>query len=284
MDIIHEIAELRGRVRAWRASGERIALVPTMGNLHAGHVRLAERAREIAPRVVVSIFVNPMQFGLGEDFGSYPRTLEADAAKLAAVGVGAVFAPAVAELYPRGLTGMTQVSVPGITEPLCGASRPGHFTGVATVVTKLFNLVQPDVALFGEKDWQQLLVIRRFVEDLDLPVEVIGVPTVREADGLAMSSRNGYLTVEERMLAPMLHGLLESAAERLEQGERDYAALERAALETLTDAGFVPDYFRILRANDLAEPGSDERTLRLFVAARLGRARLIDNLGVELGG
>ena len=194
MRTVHAIAELRAQVAAWKQAGERVAFVPTMGNLHRGHIHLVERARELAPRTVASIFVNPMQFGPSEDFAAYPRTLEADSHQLAAAGLDLLFAPGVAEVYPRPLEEMTQVMVPELPAVLCGASRPGHFSGVTTVVSKLFNMAQPDVAVFGEKDWQQLVIIRRMAADLDMPVEIVGVPTVREPDGLALSSRNGYLS------------------------------------------------------------------------------------------
>ncbi len=282
MHTVHTVAGLRRQTAAWRAAGQRIALVPTMGNLHAGHLRLVAEARERAERVVASIFVNPMQFGGGEDFGAYPRTLDDDSRQLAAAGLDLLFAPPLAEVYPRGLDAMTQVQVPDISNILCGAFRPGHFTGVATVVAKLFNMAQPDVALFGEKDWQQLLVIRRLARDLDFPVEIVGVATVREPDGLAMSSRNGYLSPEERAVAPRLHAALQDAAERLRGGGRDYRAIEDAARADLEAAGLRPDYVAIRRAVDLAAPAADDSDLRILAAAWLGRARLIDNCPVAL--
>lgn len=280
MQTVQHIAELRTQVAAWKRAGERVALVPTMGNLHRGHLRLVERARQLASRTVASIFVNPTQFGPNEDFAGYPRTLEEDSRELAAAGLDLLFAPEVAAIYPRPLAEMTQVSVPGLSQLLCGASRPVHFGGVATVVAKLFNLVQPDVAVFGEKDWQQLIIIRRMTADLDLPVEVIGIPTVREADGLAMSSRNGYLSVEERVIAPTLYAVLQAVAERWRAGDRDSVALENAAKAQLASAGFRPDYVEIRRADDLQRPEPDHAALRIFAAAWLGRARLIDNLAV----
>lgn len=282
MNLVNGIADLRAQVAAWKRAAERVALVPTMGNLHAGHIRLVEEARRYADRTVASIFVNPMQFGPNEDFASYPRTLEADADKLAAAGLDLLFAPPVEAIYPHGHRGLTTVSVPSITDHLCGSARPGHFDGVSTVVSKLFNLVQPDIALFGEKDWQQLQVIRRMVRDLDVPVTIVGVPTVREADGLAMSSRNGYLGAAERALAPTLYTVLDAAAARIRAGERNYAAITEAANATLLDAGFTPDYFEVRRADDLLPAGPEDRDLRLLAAAKLGRARLIDNLGVTL--
>ncbi|PWV63392.1 pantoate--beta-alanine ligase [Plasticicumulans acidivorans] len=282
MNRVHGIAELRERVAAWRRDGQRVALVPTMGNLHAGHVALVVRARELADRVVASVFVNPLQFGPNEDFGSYPRTLDADAQRLQPVGLDILFAPAVSDMYPRGVAGTTVVKVSGLTETLCGLSRPGHFDGVTTVVSKLFHIVQPDVGVFGEKDWQQLQVIRRMVADLDMPIHVEGLPTVREDDGLAMSSRNGYLSAAERALAPALYAALGAAAERIREGERDYPLVETALAETLETAGFRPDYVQVRRAQDLATPTADERELRILAAAWLGRARLIDNVGVSV--
>ena len=285
MQTVHTMTELRTQIAQWRRAGERVALVPTMGNLHRGHIHLVERARQIAPRTAASIFVNPTQFGANEDFAGYPRTLIEDSHQLQAAGLDLLFAPSVAEMYPQPLTELTQVmALPALSGMLCGASRPGHFNGVATVVSKLFNLVLPDVALFGEKDWQQLLVIRRLTEDLNFPIDIIGVSTVREADGLAMSSRNGYLTAEERAHAPALYATLQASAAQLRAGERDYSALAEAAKAALAVAGFRPDYFEIRRAADLQAPAPTDAVadLRLFAAAWLGRARLIDNLGIEL--
>ena len=282
MQTVSTIREVRAQVQAWRVAGESIAFVPTMGNLHQGHVTLVQRARERAARVVVSIFVNPLQFGNGEDFGAYPRTPDADAERLRAVPTDLLFIPSEAEMYPLGRTGVTQVEVPGISEILCGASRPGHFRGVATVVSKLFNIIQPDMALFGEKDYQQLLVIRRMVADLNMPVEVIGVPTVREADGLAMSSRNGYLSAAERGESVAIYGVLRQVAEDLKAGRRDFAVLEQDAAVSLEERGFHPDYVSVRAASDLAEPDAGERRLVVLAAARLGRTRLIDNLLVQL--
>lgn len=283
MDTLHRIDELRLRIADWRRREQLVALVPTMGNLHAGHIALIDHACRLAPRVVASIFVNPSQFGPEEDFGAYPRTLAEDQAKLAAAGCDLLFAPPVGEIYPRGPEATTQVRVPGLSDILCGAFRPVHFAGVAQVVCKLFNMVQPDIAVFGEKDRQQLLVIQRMVADLDLPVAVAGAPTVREADGLAMSSRNHYLTPEQRAIAPALYRQLLAAGRRLEQGERDYAAIEQAGTTALTEAGFRPEYFRVVRAEDYADPTPGERRLVVTAAAWLGRARLIDNLLVEHG-
>jgi pantoate--beta-alanine ligase len=280
MEIVATAAELRARVRAWRARPEHIAFVPTMGNLHAGHLKLVRHARGLAGRVVVSIFVNPMQFGPGEDYDVYPRTLEADSAALAQADADLVFAPAVTEIYPGDTQDTTRVVVPVLSEILCGAFRPGFFTGVATVVTRLFNLVQPDVAVFGEKDYQQLILIRRMARELCMPVKIEGVATEREPDGLAMSSRNGYLTPDERATAPLLYRTLGEVKSAVERGAGTYPALEGAAMRTLAGAGFRPEYVSIRRAADLAEPGTGERALRVLAAAWLGGARLIDNLEI----
>lgn len=277
------IAALRQQVRAWRAAGDSVAFVPTMGNLHAGHIALVKRARELAARVVVSVFVNPLQFGPNEDLDAYPRTPEQDAARLAEAGADLLFLPAEAEMYPQGREGVTYVEVPGLSDILCGASRPGHFRGVATVVSKLFHIVQPDVAVFGQKDFQQLAVIRRMVHDLDFPVAIEGVATAREADGLAMSSRNGYLSTEERGRAPGLYQVLTEVAAGLAAGGRDFTVLEQEAVDELCRRGFEPDYVSIRRAADLAQPAAPDRELVVLAAARLGRTRLIDNLLITLG-
>ncbi len=272
------IVDLRRQVRQWRMAGERIALVPTMGNLHAGHMALVQQARGLADRVVVTIFVNPLQFGAGEDFESYPRTMQQDSSALTDTGADLLFAPSVDEVYTRPQQIQTKVEVPGLSDILCGASRPGHFVGVSTVVCKLFNIVQPDIALFGEKDYQQLMIIRYMVDDLCIPVEIVGVPTVREADGLAMSSRNGYLTVQERKQASELYNTMRKTAKALESGEKDYAKLEVDARQALETSGFRPDYYSIRRADDLSEPTRRDSSLVIVAAAYLGRARLIDNL------
>ncbi|MBK9131311.1 MAG: pantoate--beta-alanine ligase [Gammaproteobacteria bacterium] len=274
-----EIGELTGR---WRRAGESIAFVPTMGNLHAGHLELVHAARALAGRVVVSVFVNPLQFNDGADLAAYPRTPEEDRALLDAAAVDALFMPAAAEIYPRGMAAATRIEVPGLSTILCGAFRPGHFTGVATVVAALFNLVRPDAAVFGEKDYQQLLVIRRLVEDLHLPLRVVGVATVREEDGLAYSSRNRYLAPAERRRAPELYRALCAVRDEILVGRRDYSALEASALRALEAAGFRPEYLGVRRANDLEPAGPADRDLRVLAAAHLGRARLIDNVGLTL--
>lgn len=284
MHRIHDIDSLRALVARWRRGGLRVALVPTMGNLHRGHLLLVREALARADRVLTSVFVNPLQFGPGEDFDSYPRTLERDADLLAEVGNHCLFAPSEREVYPNGRDGCTMVEVPGLSDELCGASRPGHFRGVATVVAKLFNMAQPDLALFGEKDLQQLLVIRRMAADLNLPVEIVGIPTVRETDGVALSSRNAYLSPDERSIAPKLYEALTLASVALRRGAVP-ADVERDALRMLTAAGFTPDYVSVRRYADLAPVAGDEPpagTLVVLAAARLGAARLIDNLAVEI--
>ncbi len=282
MQTIHTIADLREAVAQWRAAGDRIALVPTMGHLHEGHLRLVDRANELADRVMVSIFVNPTQFGPGEDFDRYPRTLEADSEQLIRRDTDLIFAPTVSEVYPNGVDDRTKVVVPGLSHVLCGEFRPGHFVGVATVVAKLLNMAQPDVAIFGSKDFQQLMVIRWMVSDLCMPIEIEGVTTVREENGLAMSSRNAYLTEQQRNTAAELFKTLQQTADRLRAGEKDFSVLERDGLERLESAGFEPDYFAVRRATDLAQPGAGDRDLVILVAAHLGNARLIDNLEVSL--
>lgn len=279
MITIHDPVDLRTQVDRWRRDGA-VAFVPTMGNLHEGHLSLLRAARQVADRVVVSIFVNPMQFGEGEDFDSYPRTLQRDSEMLQGEGADLLFAPAVSVVYPKPPAEQTRVEVPGISDVLCGASRPGHFVGVATVVCKLFNMVQPDVALFGKKDYQQLMVIRRMASDLSMPVRILGVDTLREADGLAMSSRNGYLTASERSIAPALYRTLTGLAERIRQGPADLAGLEDEAALELDGHGLRTDYIAIRRAEDLAVPGPDDDRLVILAAAYLGKARLIDNLEV----
>ncbi|MBS0569590.1 MAG: pantoate--beta-alanine ligase [Proteobacteria bacterium] len=281
MESFATAADLRARVAAWRRDGARIGFVPTMGNLHAGHFSLVALARARADKVVASVFVNPTQFGPNEDFASYPRTLDADRAGLAAYDCDVLFAPDVRTMYPFGAGESVRVDVPQITQTLEGKLRPGHFAGVATVVTKLFNLVQPDVAVFGQKDFQQLLVVRRLTEDLCLPIEIVAAPTWRESNGLAMSSRNRYLSGEQRDRAAVIHRTLCAMRERLHLG-RAHADIEADALVELEAAGCVPDYAVIRRAADLAVPTAAERRgLIALIATRLGRARLIDNLPLD---
>lgn len=274
---VSNVAELRERVAGWRRAGERVGFVPTMGNLHEGHLALVRRAAELADRTVVSIFVNPTQFGPGEDYQSYPRTLEEDLDALASAGCDLAFTPSVATMYPYGPEAAVRVSVPGITEILEGERRPGHFDGVATVVTRLFGMAQADVAVFGRKDYQQLAVVERLVRDLAMPVTIEGLETVRENDGLAMSSRNQYLTAGERRRAPALYRALRRVADALADGNREFAQLEHAAAAELESAGFRPEYVAVRRP-DLGPPAEGDRAFVVLGAAHLGRARLIDNI------
>jgi pantoate--beta-alanine ligase len=279
MDTVTTNAAVRERVRRWRAGGARIAFVPTMGNLHSGHISLIEAARRGAARFVASIFVNPMQFGPNEDFAHYPRTASQDAEMLAAAGCDLMFMPDAQEIYPDGLERATRVEVPELSRILCGQFRPGHFEGVTTVVAKLFNIVAPDIAVFGEKDFQQLTIIRHMVADMCYPIEIVAAPTVREADGLAMSSRNQYLTAAERRIAPRLYVALQGAVGRL-AASKDYAAIERAGILELEAGGLQPEYFAIRAARTLGAPQDSAQELVVLAAARLGKARLIDNLKV----
>lgn len=280
MKILHSVVELRAQLAEWRRQGQRIGFVPTMGNLHAGHLQLVTRAREQADRVVTSVFVNPLQFGPTEDFDRYPRTLPEDARKLDATQCDLLYAPSVVEMYPHGRESLTLVRVPGVSEMLEGAFRPGHFEGVATVVNILFNQVQPDLAVFGQKDWQQLQVIRKMVADLHLPIEIVGHATAREPDGLALSSRNQYLSAAERVQAPLIHAVLLSTEAALRAGRRDLATLQAEGLERLSAGGFVPQYLEIRRP-DMGLPDSLETGWVILVAAFLGRTRLIDNLFIS---
>lgn len=282
METIRSIPNLRETLQAWKHAGETVALVPTMGNLHEGHIGLVELARKQADRTVVSIFINPTQFGPGEDYQSYPRTLDHDRRRLTRAGADLLFTPAVEVMYPLGEETATVVSVPGLSGILCGEFRPGHFDGVTSVVSRLFNIVQPDFAVFGQKDYQQVTIIRRLQADLHYPVEIVAGPTLREADGLALSSRNQYLSPAERSLAPGLWRTVSECGDRLRAGVRDYAALEAHGVATLVAAGFRPDYFAVRNADDLGPAQARDRRLVVLVAAHLGRARLIDNQLVEI--
>jgi len=281
MDTVTTIAAVREHVRRWRSEGRRVAFVPTMGNLHAGHVSLIQAARRHGDRFVASIFVNPMQFGPNEDYAHYPRTPTQDEVMLADAGCNLMFMPNVAEIYPNGSERATRVDVPTLSRILDGECRPGHFEGVSTIVATLFHIVEPDVAVFGEKDFQQLTIIRRMVADLCLPVEIVGAPTVRDSDGLAMSSRNQYLTPAERQLAPRIYQTLQAAVQRLQAGDCEFASIERSGVEALEKAGMKPDYFSVKRAGDLGPPAPDVKHLVVLTAARLGKARLIDNVQVR---
>ena len=283
MNTVKTVRELRAAVARARGEGKRIGFVPTMGNLHSGHAALVTKAAQRADFVVASIFVNPLQFGAGEDLDKYPRTLAADQERLLEAGCHLLFAPGVEEMYPDGMAVQTRVSVPQLSEGLCGASRPGHFEGVATVVSKLFNMVQPDLAVFGEKDFQQLAVIRAMVRDLNMPIQIIGEPTVRAEDGLALSSRNGYLSPEQRAAAPALYRTLKTMAEAITKGQRDYPALITEGQAQLVAAGFRPDYLEVRHAVTLRPAMIDDRDLVILAAAYMGTTRLIDNLYLHLG-
>ena len=280
MDVVQDIATLRAALEARRH--QKIGLVPTMGNLHAGHLTLVGECRRACDVCVVSIFVNPTQFGPNEDFGNYPRTLDEDLRLLEAEGTDLVFNPTVDAMYPDGQDDHVSVAVPSLAHTLCGEARPGHFDGVATVVAKLFNIVAPDEGFFGEKDWQQLTLIRTMARQLDMPVAVTGVPTVREASGLAMSSRNNYLSDEQRERAALINQVLTRIRDSIERGDRAYADAEARGCRALTAAGFDVDYVAVRDADRLVPPDADTRMLRILAAARLGRARLIDNVGVAL--
>ncbi|NOU51632.1 pantoate--beta-alanine ligase [Pseudoalteromonas sp. JBTF-M23] len=282
MQSVSEIKSLRSQIKAWRSQGLSIAFVPTMGNLHHGHFSLVEKAKTLADKVVVSIFVNPMQFGASEDLDSYPRTLTEDKQGLAELGTDLVFTPSVETIYPNGLAAQSYVDVPEVSLGYCGGSRPGHFKGVATVVTKLFNMVQPDIACFGEKDYQQLQVIKTMVRDLSMPIEIVGVPTKREASGLAMSSRNGYLSAQEKDTAKVLFQTLNATISSLQAGNTDFQQLEEDAKKMLLEHGLKPDYFNVANAETLKPAGPNDKHMVVLAAAFLGKVRLIDNMQVSL--
>jgi pantoate--beta-alanine ligase len=278
MNTVKTVRELRAAVARARSEGKRIALVPTMGNLHSGHTALVTKATQRADFVVASIFVNPLQFGPNEDLATYPRTLAADQEKLLQAGCHLLFTPTVDEMYPHGMADQTIVRVPVVSEGLCGGSRPGHFDGVSTVVSKLFNMVQPDLAIFGQKDFQQLAVISALVRDMNMPIQIIGEPTVRAADGLALSSRNGYLTEAERATAPVLYRVIKQIGDALQKGEKNYAQLLDDGRKALETAGLRPDYLEIRQAVSLRPATPDDQDLVVLGAAFLGKTRLIDNL------
>ncbi|KPB36826.1 Pantothenate synthetase [Pseudomonas savastanoi pv. phaseolicola] len=278
MNTVKTVQELRAAVARARSEGKRIALTPTMGNLHSGHAALVAKAAQRADFVVATIFVNPLQFGPNEDLATYPRTLAADQEKLLQAGCNLLFTPSVEEMYPHGMADQTLVSVPHLSQGLCGASRPGHFEGVATVVSKLFNMVQPDLAIFGEKDFQQLAVIRAMVRDLNMPIQIIGEPTVRADDGLALSSRNGYLNEAQRAAAPALYQAIRQTADAISAGEQDFDALLTSKKQQLEAAGFRIDYLEIRGATSLRPTTAENRDVVILAAAFLGKTRLIDNL------
>ena len=282
MQTVESIAQLRALRKQWSLEGKVVGFVPTMGNLHNGHLELIRTARQACDIVVSSIFVNPLQFGQNEDLDNYPRTIEQDKQGLAQHGTDVLFLPSVAEMYPRGLAEQTFVEVPGISSIICGASRPGHFRGVATVVCKLFNMVQPDKAFFGQKDYQQLQVIRLMATDLSMDIDIQGVPTQRAEDGLALSSRNGYLTAQERQLAPTLYALMSELKTSLESGNKDFQVLSSRFVDRLNEAGFTPDYVEIRNATDLMMAQPQDNELVILMAAYLGKTRLIDNIRVSV--
>ena len=281
MQTIENISTLRSEIKRWRQQGLKIAFVPTMGNLHQGHITLVEKAKLVADKVVASIFVNPMQFGANEDIDNYPRTMAADQDKLLNAGCDLLFTPTPAIIYPKGLDKQSYVEVPNVSDGYCGESRPGHFRGVATVVCKLFNLVQPDIACFGLKDYQQVQVIQTMVEDLSMPIEIIPVETVREASGLALSSRNNYLTAEEKAIAPALSQNIQWLAKEI-QDSNDFIGLAKKAANNINNAGMKTDYLHICHARTLAPASEDDKELVILAAAHCGKARLIDNLRVTL--
>ncbi len=282
MQTLATIASLRAELRSHRQAGRTIAFVPTMGNLHAGHVQLIEKAAESADIVVASIFINPLQFGKNEDLNSYPRTLQEDQRKLIDAGCHYLFAPTESEVYPNGRDSQTRVEVPVLSDLYCGEARPGHFSGVTTVVCKLFNIVQPDIAIFGEKDYQQLRIVRKMVSDLCIATTVLSVPIVRDASGLALSSRNGYLSPAELEQAPALRQVITHTASEILSGRRDYTQLEQEAILALEAKGFKRDYFRIVRQSDLAPATQQDKELVILAAAWMGPARLIDNQELDL--
>jgi pantoate--beta-alanine ligase len=282
MQIVSDIQSLRELRREWQTGKQAIAFVPTMGNLHNGHLKLVREAKKHASKVVVSIFVNPLQFGPDEDLDAYPRTMEQDKASLAELGVDVLFMPKVEDIYSRGLEQQTFVEVPGLSYMICGASRPGHFRGVATIVCKLFNMVQPNMAFFGEKDFQQLQVIKAMVTDLSMNLTIHGVPTEREADGLAMSSRNNYLNEEQREIAPGLYQLISNMAVEIKSGRRDFSIMIQEYRLRLASIGFKPDYIDIRSASSLLQPSHEDKELVILGAGFLGKTRIIDNIQVQI--
>jgi len=282
MDQATSVIELQQYVQHWKDHGQSIAFIPTMGNLHDGHMSLIEKGQSLSDRTICSIFVNPMQFGPNEDWDHYPRSLDSDLAKLAAVGCDLVYLPTASELYPEGLDKISQVQVTDLTDNYEGAHRPGHFTGVATVVLKLFNIVKPDVSVFGKKDFQQYRVISKMVQDFNLDVQIIGQETTREASGLATSSRNQYLDAAQKETAAIIYRTLQQVAAGIDQGERDFRALEQDAIASLDDAGFKTDYFKICSAETLLPATPEDRDLVILVTAAIGQTRLLDNIEVSL--
>lgn len=282
MDQATSVIELRQYAQHWKDHHESIAFIPTMGNLHAGHLSLIEKGQSLCDRTICSIFVNPMQFGANEDFNHYPRTLEQDIQQLEAIGCDLVYLPTASELYPEGLEHITHIQVTDLTDHFEGEHRPGHFTGVATIVLKLFNIVKPNISVFGKKDYQQYRVIQKMVEDLNLDVEIIGSETTREPSGLATSSRNQYLSAEQKEKAALIFKTLQSSTEQIQAREEDYSAIERRAVEQLNQVGFSTDYYRICNSLTLKPATAEDKKLVILVTAEMGGTRLLDNTEVDL--
>ncbi len=278
----NSVSELRQYIQHWKDHQQSIAFIPTMGNLHQGHLSLIEKGQSLCDRSICSIFVNPMQFGPNEDFNHYPRTLDQDIELLESVGCDLVYIPTASELYPQGLENISQIIVTDLTETFEGAHRPGHFTGVATIVAKLFNIVKPDISVFGKKDFQQYCVIRKMTQDLNLDVEIIGQETAREASGLATSSRNQYLNAEQKSLAALIYATLQDASNRIKKGEKDFALIENQAIDRLKLAGFNTDYFNICNADTLKPATTEDKKLVILVTTRLDDTRLLDNIEIDL--
>ena len=282
MDQANSVSELQQYVQHWKDHKQSIAFVPTMGNLHQGHLSLIEKGQSLCDRSICSIFVNPMQFGPNEDFNHYPRTLTRDLELLESIGCDLVYMPTASELYPQGLENISQVIVTDLTDTFEGAHRPGHFTGVATIVAKLFNIVKPDISVFGKKDFQQYCVINKMTRDLNLDVEIIGQETTRESSGLATSSRNQYLNDEQTVRGALIYQILQDASKRIREGETDFASLEKQYIEQLSQAGFETDYFSICNADTLKPATTEDKKLVILVTARLGETRLLDNIEIDL--
>ncbi len=282
MDQAYSVSELRQYVQHWKDHKQSIAFIPTMGNLHQGHRSLIEKGQSLCDRSICSIFVNPMQFGPNEDFNHYPRTLDQDIELLESVGCDLVYMPTASELYPHGLEKISQIIVTDLTDTFEAAHRPGHFTGVATIVAKLFNIVKPDISVFGKKDFQQYCVIRKMTRDLNLDVEIIGQETSREPSGLATSSRNQYLNEEQKLQAALIYQTLQNAADKIKKGDKDFALIEKSAIDSLNQAGFDIDYFSVCNADNLKPATSEDRKLVILVTIRLGDTRLLDNIEIDL--
>jgi len=282
MNQANSVSELRQYIQHWKDHQQSIAFIPTMGNLHQGHLSLIEKGQSLCDRTICSIFVNPMQFGPNEDFNHYPRTLDRDIELLESVACDLVYMPTASELYPQGLEGISQIIVTDLTDTFEGAHRPGHFTGVATIVAKLFNIVRPDISVFGKKDYQQYCVIKKMTQDLNLDVEIIGQETSREPSGLATSSRNRYLNEEQKSEAALIYETLQEASDKIVRGEKDFASVEKQATDKLNQAGFDTDYFNVCNADTLKPATTGDKKLVILVTTRLGDTRLLDNIEIDL--